>query len=302
MSKALLAVYDSSKEYVDRFLAYVKKKHNLYLESVGFTDLQTLEKYLSKNKVDLLLFSKEEFVDEKENKEYEYEQIFGNENIKEFVYLGKRRNSKSRIKHINKYQSMEVIISEITNILNIDSYEESNNTDANIVGVYALCSGKKALKMSLILSGQRAVRANLLYINLDRFSLIDNCSISDLIYFYKTNKEKLKETLLKTKVTISGFDILSAPFDMNDIDEIGINEWPDFISELARIGSYDVVVLDMYEAFRNLEEVFNMCREIFVITDDGSEASEKLEKLKEYFLARKREDLINKISIINAEE
>lgn len=303
MSKALLAVYDSSKDYVDRFLDYIKKKHYLPFESIGFTDTKALENYLVRNKVDLLLYSKEEFVEETESLEPECELFIRHENVREFAYLGKRRNSKSRVNHINKYQSMKAILEEVRIILNEDNYyEEREVKEINVAGIYAICSSKKALRTSLILTAQKASRSNLLYINLDRFSFIENCSISDLIYFYKTDKEKLKETLIKTRATINSFDILSSPFDMNDIDEIKINEWPDFLSELSKAGEYDLIVVDMYEAFRNLEDAFDMCREIFVITDESRESQEKLEKLKSFFNARKRQDLINKISKISTEE
>jgi len=199
---------------------------------------------------------------------------------------------------------MKTLLEEIRIMLNAEDFmdDEKENPNLNVIGIYALCPSKKSLKTSLLLSAQQALRCNLLYINLDRFSLIENCSISDLIYFYKTNKEKLGETLIKTRVTINGFDILSSPFDQDDIDEIRINEWPDFLSEIARVGEYDVIVLDMYESFRNLEEAFDMCRQVYVITDESDESSAKLEKLKEFFRARKRNDLINRISKISTEE
>ena len=140
MSKALLAVYDSSKDYVDRFLDYIKKKHYLPFESIGFTDTKALESYLVRNKVDLLLYSREEFVEEIESSEPECEQFIRHENVREFAYLGKRRNSKSRVNHINKYQSMKAILEEVRIILNEDNYfdEERETKKINVVGIYGV--------------------------------------------------------------------------------------------------------------------------------------------------------------------
>ena len=119
MGKPVVAVFDSSREYVDRFLGYVKKKRGILFETIGFTDDQSLEEYLSKNRVQILLYSQEEFVDEKESREGQCEKYIGHSNVGTFIYLGKRRNSRSRLKHILKYQSMETILSELNDYLDL---------------------------------------------------------------------------------------------------------------------------------------------------------------------------------------
>lgn len=311
MGKAVLAVFDSSREYVDRFLAYVKKKKNLPFEVVAFTDDQILAEYLSRNKVRILLYSQEEMVDEQEAEDTRCEKYIGHPNVGEFLYLGKRRNSRSRLRHINKYQSMETILEELLQIMDFsgENQDIDHTEGPTVFGIYTVSPGFASLQTALRITASCAASTELLYINLDRFSLLDqvlpiekNGSISDLIYFYRINKDQIKETLRKTKESRNGFDLLGAPLDMEDLDAITEEEWPDFLHELSNGGEYDTVILDMHEAFRDLEKIFSLCSRIYVISDDSGYAKEKVKKMTESFRYKAREDLIRKMTKIGTEE
>ena len=311
MGKAVLAVFDNSREYVDRFLGYVKKKKNLPFEVVAFTDDQILGEYLSRNKVRILLYSQEEMIDEEEAEDTRCEKYIDHPHVGEFLYLGKRRNSRSRLRHINKYQSMETILEELLQIMDLSEEGKSANPVdiPTVYGIYMITPGIAALKTSLQIAAGCAAATSLLYIELDRFSLLDqvlpiekSCSISDLIYFYRINREQMKESLRKTKETRNGFDLLGAPLDLEDLDAITEEEWPDFLQALADCGEYDTVILDMHEAFRDLEMIFSFCSKIYVISDDSGFAKEKMKKMTETLRNKEREDLIRKMTKISTEE
>ena len=309
MGKPVVAVFDSSREYVDRFLSYVKKKRGILFETIGFTDDQSLEEYLSKNRVQILLYSQEEFVDEKDSREGQCEKYIDHSNVGKFIYLGKRRNSRSRLKHIVKYQSMETILSELNEFLDLrleDNREEWKG-DIKIIGIYSPAPGPSSLPTSLrIASGYSAGNA-ILYINLDRFPLLGQTEdrgsgLSDLIFFYRTNKAQITETLKRTKERRNGFDLLCTSCDMEDVEEIRVEEWQDFLYELAIRGEYDILILDMYEAFRNLEEIFSICDEIYILTSEDSYAKQKTEKMKQFFVEKGRTDLLQKMTRICTED
>ena len=309
MSRPVVAVYDSSREYVDRFLRYVKKKRGIQFEIIGFTDDQSLEEYLTKNRVQILLYSQEEFVDEKDSREGQCEKYIDHNNIGKFIYLGKRRNSRSRLNHIVKYQSMEKILSDLNEYLDLrteDNREEWKG-DIKIIGIYSPAPDSATLPTSLRIASGFAAGNSILYINLDRFPLLgqkEDCGsgISDLIFFYRTNKEQITETLKRTRERRNGFDLLCTSCDMEDVEELRTEEWQDFLYELAIRGEYDVLILDMYEAFRNLEEIFSICDEIYILTSEGSYANQKTEKMKQFFLEKIRTDLLQKMTRISTED
>ncbi|MBR5930908.1 MAG: hypothetical protein IKZ95_02660 [Lachnospiraceae bacterium] len=311
MGKAVLAVFDSSREYVDKFLSYVKKKRSLPLEVVAFTDDQILFDYLSRNHVCALLYSQEDVIDQEDAEDTGCEKYIGHPNVGEFIYFGTRRNSKSRLKHINKYQSMEKILAELEKYLNLSAVSRIEDPPDNvqIYGIYAITPCPASLQASIRLAAGCAAAGSLLYIDLDRFPLLDqllpieqSCSISDLLYFYKINREQLKEILRKTVENMNGFDLLGAPLDMEDVEAIPEEDWPAFLQELSVCGEYDMVMLDMHEAFRDLEGIFSVCSRIYVTSDESSYAKEKMKKLKEYLLNKGREDLVRKMAMISTEE
>ena len=309
MAKPVVAVFDSSREYVDRFLGYVKKKRGIQFEAIGFTEEKSLADFLSKNRVQILLYSQEEFVDHADSKEGQCEKYIDHSNVGTFIYLGKRRNSRSRLKHIEKYQSIENILSELNGVLNlrIEDNKETWNGDIKIIGIYSPAPDAATLPVALRIANGFSAGSSVLYLNLDRFSLLDRkedtgSGISDLIFFYRTNKEQITETLKRTKESRNGFDLLCASGDMEDIEEIRTDEWQKFLYELAIRGEYDILILDMYEAFRNLEEIFSICDEIYILTDDEQYAKQKTEKMKQFLLEKGRSDLFGKMTRICTEE
>ena len=308
LAKPLVAVFDSSREYVDRFLAYVKKKRGVWFEVVGFTDEKSLAEYLSKNRVQILLYSQEEFVEDV-SKDGQCDPFIDHPHVGTFIYLGKRRNSRSRLKHIEKYQSMENILSELNQSLDlqIEDHREAWKGDIKIIGIYSPAPGPATLPVSLRIANGFLAGGSVLYVNLDRFSLLGQqesigSGISDLIFFYRTNKEQITQTLKRSKERRNGFDLLCASCDMEDIEEIRPEEWQDFLYELAIRGEYNVLILDMYEAFRNLEEIFSICDEIYIPAGNDLYARQKTEKMKQFLLEKGRSDLLEKMTRICTED
>ncbi len=303
MAKTHLAVYDESQSYVDRFINYSKKRLGIKDAIIGFTDTDALINYLQKNKIKILLISEEEWVRKKTDPEIINEKIIETQNVEKLIYLGERKNSRSKLLHINKYQSMNKILNEVEELMDAKDIEEQFDAEAEIFGIYAPNSSSKVKGFAYNICETLAQNRKVLYINLERFSGINtklkiskDSSISNLIYFYKTNPKKLREGLEDTKIQANGFDILTAPLDMSDIDEIDLDDWKYFMNAIAIAGEYQVIVIDMYEAFNNLEPIFSMCKKVYMPLTGGKDEREKVYEFKEYFEIRNRTDLLKKIS------
>ena len=297
MARKTVAVYDSSEGYINRFLEYLSGKTNLWFEAAGFHDIAALENYLTENKVDVLLFSMEELVEETEDKEEQYEKLIAHENVKEVVYFGERRNSKSRFRHIGKYQSMESILSELKEIVFSGEEQrklqagERRTQSAELVGIYTPAIDRTTAAAVLKLAEALSAKRQVLLIDLERFSLIpymtgmgEGHSLSDLIYFYKTSPVRLR---FASKSGAGDFTILifcqlllTWKIWTRFRKAAGFQNW--------RVQRYETIVVYMAEAFRNPEYVFDAC-DTYVPVAAGTAESYKVSRFTKYLIEKGRQ-------------
>lgn len=329
MAVKTVAVYDCSESYIEQFVNYVNRKKEQRMEVLGFTDLKALEDFLSRRSVDVLLFSMEDLVDEplvirdfseedipeeegrrnekEEDPESRYEKFIEHRNVREFIYLGERRNSRSRIRHINKYQSMKKILAELQEILapkqdpGFDLTKEETERAA-LIAVYDPAQKCSSIQAALEIAEEFSVQKETLLIDFDRFPQIsqitgtgESGSLSDLIYFYRTNPQRLKEGLEEKCRRFHNLDFLTGPEDREDMDEITEKDWPAFLKDLAVCGGYEVVVVYMSEAFKNLESFFDSCMQIYVPTYTDEVSTGRMYAFAKYLYGKGRKDLFEKV-------
>ena len=308
MAKKNVAVYDDSEGYIKRFLEYVTSRRIPWLEVTGFTKTKALKEYLEQNRVDLLLFSLEMAVEEEGDREEECEFFSSHENVREFVYFGQRRNSHSRIRHMNKYRSMEEILADVQKILfgeegGDESFlSQTEEAAVELIGYYDLRWSGASLHGAIEIAEELSGTKEVLLIDLERFSLLPemtrtdpDSSISDLIFFYKTNPSRMKESLMKKKKRFNGIDMLSSPEDPEDLEEIPEKEWPAFLKKIGFLGGYGAVVVHMGEAFHSLVWMFEACSRVWMPGVVNSSDEIRRRKLAAYFVNRGRKDLYEKI-------
>lgn len=307
MAKRTVAVFDDSEEYIGRLAEYVNRKKDLAFDLIGFWDADALAHYLEETRIDILLFSMERLLEESENREEEYDRFLGHENVREFIYFGERRNSRTSLRHINKYQSAGKILSELqkilqeSDVLSDKSGSPGDPEGAGLVGIYAPGGESEASMTALRIAEQRSAKAQVLFIDMDRFSMVADYlqispkgGISDLIFYYKTNSRKLSSCLKEKKRRYNNLDFINGPENMEDIDELAESDWPDFLRALAKSGSYDEIVIYMAEAFRNLETFFDACRTIYTLMTTEPVSARKMEHFTENLCGRGRRDLIER--------
>ena len=315
MQRKTVAVYDGSEGYIKQLMEYFGRKKDLWFDAKGFSKIEALVDYLTHHKVDLLLFSMEDLVDDENDHESKYEKFLTHENVKEYAYFGERRNSKSRIRHISKYQSVEGIIAEIKELLFSEEeqqdMEDSKGTEkpSELVCVYTPAPDPSTELVSLQLAEILASEMRTLLIDLDRYSILayltglkEEDTLSDLIFYFKTNKQKIKSCLEQKRKRYHNIDILSASANAEDIDEIPEEEWTDFIMELARCGGYESVVLYMGEVFRKPELLFSAADVVYVPLPKEDDAIYKASKFMKYLLDSEYPDVLDKIRLMTPTE
>lgn len=296
MAKNILAVCDKDLSYIGRFLSYMKSRGNLPFKVAGFSTTESLNNYLNKNRIDILLLSDNVMPKGKgglspDKNDTDAVDLLENPHVAELVLFDDKNDLVSRQKHINKYKPIEEIIADILYLIN---YEENDQNSVmvktpDILGIYSPLYSPEKHIFALALSNMVGTGEKALYIDMKRFSPLRNLvsdegrmDLSDLIYFYRTNSKKLGEALLEAVVRYDNLDILFAPADMEDMDMISEEDWGNFMSEIKKCGNYDRVIIDVHEAFRRLETVFGLCYKVLVPLSDtkrDAKAMDELEKL-----------------------
>jgi len=310
MAKAILALYDSEQGYVDRFVSYLRKKTDFPYEIKGFTEEEALREYLEFTHVRVLLYSAEYPIG-KTGKDENTERFLGHRNVDDFICLGEKKKSGSRVKHINKYQSMEKIVLDVLGLIGDERGEENGEEElqAEIIGFYSPMEWDAVRDGALQLAEDLSEDRKVLYINLERFSGLrkklgvgTENSISDFIYFFRTNEMKFREAIQKNTAARNGFDIITGPVNMEDMNELKDKEWTVFLNRVAALGGYQAVVLDMAEAFMNLKKAFEFCRTVYVPVGTGHRAAERINEMKQYFEERDDKEIRKKLKYIRIRE
>ena len=321
MPRCVCAVFDSDIDYINRFSGYLKKKTNLPFDFCYFTEREALEDFILRNGADLLLFSGSEDMpadsadipqlsgEYKEQADYALLSVF--EKHCRVALLKEPGAAEGSCAVINKYQSMEGIISEITQLLE-DGQSRRDFVDfaasgIETIGIYSFGHSDKAVKFALgfLLGGSSQTRA--LYINLDRFSGLSERfdeppaqTFSDVIYYFMTGSGKLRSSVCRAKGRIGFADVFAGPDDLEDLDILGDENWPAFLGTLSGILEADRIVLDFGEGFRNIIKAFDLCGRVYLIASSGSDSA-RLDELGRYLEASHRTDLFEKIMEVDTD-
>ena len=211
------------------------------------------------------------------------------------------------MKHIDKYQPAEEIIRELLDYCAEQNwYRKADDIadDITISGIYLPIFSEESLDKILETVIIAAADKKALFLSLRRFSglekrlgIEESSGLSDIIYYYRTNQGRLRNAIIGNRARLQNIDALISAANMEDLDEI--RDWPAFIRSLANEGGYETIVIDMGEAFRNLEEAFEMCSKIFIPWQGKLQEGSWISELRQYFLLREREDLLEKVNVIS---
>ena len=304
MPRCVCAVFDHSEAYLKRLSGYIKKKTSLPFTLFAFTEREALKEFLKKRRVDLLLLP-EDTDEEPELLELLNEKRTGMQT----AVLGDKADAASGRQYIDKYQSAEGIISEITEILvrsgNLDGKTRAAFRRVPVIGIYSFRHSDKAVNFAIDLIRNGSGHKKALYINLTRFSGLEErleepqrASLSEVIYYFGSGSEKIRMAYSDARGRIADADVLTAPQNLEDLDLLE-DGWEDFLNRLTDVAGAQRVILDMGEAFRDLIKGFDLCSSIYLIFDPAKDRM-RLEELKAYLSECGREDLLENITEIKS--
>ncbi len=335
MAKSTLVVYDSCPSYIERLLSYANSKKNSAFDIVGFTDPEALNDYLKRNEKTVLLIS---LNDDEDSIGQAIMILTSNSNLF-VIFLGEQQladrisseipGGLKKTACINKYQSADNIMAEIgAQLEDFDIRSGDRIKNLHVAGIYSPVDKVSHVRLAPVIMKRLVKTENgdknkVLYINLEPFSGANkwldypkNTGISDLIYVYKTNRRKLAETLTKLRGSYCGMDVLTAPVNPEDLEELSEEDWPDFLATLSMTGGYQYILVDMAAITENLMDVIFEYGNLYIPALPYSEnktyrsvlthksgstavndqiAMEKMREFREYIISLGRKDDFDKI-------
>ena len=263
MAKYVLAVYDACQVYLERFLNYAGARGSLGFTVAGYNDLTILARDLQDNRIDAVLFSVDDvFMDFFGNKKGVFPRIIMNGMV--VLFFGEQhsaaelkaaldeRGYTDEIRIIEKYQSVENILAEADEYIQEKRGWISSDVDMEdlqVIGIYS--PADKVTHPEMALELKKDMR-NVLYISLEPFAGLDHMmdlpaqgDLSEALYCFRTCPSRLPESIRRIRGKMGGMDILKAPDNMDDLEELDGNYWPGFLKAASDSGDYQMVIVDI---------------------------------------------------------
>lgn len=298
MKTRVLAIVDADMDYANSLMEYISDKQGVPFRTIVFTEKEALLEYVSKNKTDILLASAS-FIDDR---------ICEEENIKNIIQLSTDNVCPEHTEYhsIYKYQSTENVIREV-----LDYYADVHSNDgimpilkgkSEIIGVYSPLGRTGQTTFALTLGQILASEYSVLYINMEEFSAFDKIfqknyhgDLSDLMYFFKQNRESLSIKLQAIVNSMHGMDYVPPLVYSSDLRNISTEEWLDLIMSVSGTGNYDKIILDLSSMVSDVFDILDVCSQVYMPVSDDRISMLKIASCEEYLMKSGREELADRI-------
>lgn len=293
MGKPVLAICDENPVYMNSLMTMFKQKKELPFEIYGFTRGELLEKFGESNKTALLVISEKEY---KKGMHQWADMIVVLQETKE--------THVEPALAVSKYQSSanlyKAIMTGYANGEHVVLPEKKKDT-FQMIGVYSPI--RRCLQTTFALTAGQilAEEKRTLYVSFECFSGLENLmgkkfggNMTDLLYFYECDKEKLPYRLESIVHNLGGLDMVPPAESFEDFYEISPQVWVMILQEIAKAGDYDVLILDLTEQVRGLFQLLESCDKIYTLIKDDRMAKAKLAQYELLLQKGEYQDVLEK--------
>lgn len=280
----IFAICDLDRLYVKNLVQYINNRQTLPLKLQAFTSPELLKEYAGKHELELLLISTEAMDEE-----------IAKLPIGKIVLL--TEDGMIEVKGfatVNRYQASGNLVREV-----MQHYGTGNMAVAlaaaklattRLIGVYSPVKRCGKTSLALALGQVYAEKSRVLYINLEDFSgfreLLQRdyrMDISDLIYFYREEKESAIMRAEQMAEKLKNIEYLPPAACTADIRAVKAEEWSEWILLLLQ-SKYDVIIVEPGEFVEGVEEILSLCDKIYAPVLDDAISRAKLLDYENYLL------------------
>lgn len=297
MKEKIMAVCDTEEGYAFRMAEYLLEKVRLPYTVHLFTGVEELERFASREEIAVLLIAesawrllKEEFV------KTQAAQLF---------ILQESEEQQTDLCCISKYQSPKKVVQAILEgLAEGDGWKgafEKSDAAAKMIGVYSPIKRCLQTSFALTLGQLLAKEHKTLYLNFEMYSGLGEIlrreyqtDMMDVVYYFQSAREKLAFRLPSIIQNAGGLDYIPPMQYALGIREVPGEQWISLCRDLAAIGEYEYLILDLDEGMEGLFELLKNCQKIYTITREDPFAVAKLRQYEQMLLANEMNEIAEK--------
>lgn len=292
MTHKIMAICDTEEGYAFRMAEYLLEKVKLPYALHLFTAVEELEKFAGREEIEILLIAESAWRLIKE--EYIRTQVAqmlilqeSGEPVQTLIPQGSGEAKREDLRCISKYQSPEIVVQEILNLIADGSgwkgCTEATDTAAKLIGIYSPI--KRCLQTSFALSlGQLLAKEHkTMYLNFEMYSGLGELlrreyqtDMLDVMYYFQSAREKLALRLPSVIQNAGGLDYIPPMQYSLGIKEVPGEQWLALCRDIAAIGEYEYMILDLDDGIDGLFDLLKSCQKIYTITKEDPFAQAKL--------------------------
>lgn len=280
MTHKIMAICDTEEGYAFRMAEYLLEKVKLPYTLHLFTAVEELEKFAGREEITILLIAESAWRLLKA--EYIRKQV-----EQTFILQESGDAAGEGLCCISKYQSPEMVVREMLNAIadggGWKDYPETVNMAARMIGIYSPV--KRCLQTSFALSlGQILAKEHkTIYLNFEMYSGLGELlrreyqtDMLDVMYYFQNAREKLALRLPTIIQNAGGLDYIPPMQYSLGIKEVPGEQWLALCRDIAAIGEYEYMILDLDDGIDGLFDLLKNCQKIYTITKEDPFAQAKL--------------------------
>lgn len=284
MQSRNLIICDSEEEYAEALAQYIMKREELTFQVQICSDISHVLSMQESRKIDYVLISSACLAEERRKIKAG----------KVFVLTGKRKDKILENElPVCKYQPGDEIVAEIIRSCSDGELEEEallktiKKKQSRIIGIYSPVHRVGKTTYALELGRKLAQDSNVLYLNLEAYGGVGGHfpeggqTLSDVLYYARQEKGNLGLILTTIVKHKDRLDYVNPIQVSEEIKTVSSKEWLEMITKIMEQSIYEILILDMDEAIRDVYAILHICNEIHLITAGDCAAAAKVRQFEE---------------------
>lgn len=299
--RKICVIYGQDEQYACKLMDYFNEKKKVPYETVVFTEKQELQEFLRFNEVQVMIVSEEMY--EEELEQYNIHKII---RLKEEELEDCEEKANIKVKDIYKYQPADNLVRELMSYCTEYNWVVKKFVGGiNVIGIYSPVNRAYKTTFGLCAACVLGQQYKTLYINLEEFCGLENVlmtggqgDISDAMYYYERNREYAMRFIRNIIMSRNGFDYIPPVRCADDIADIKVEEWIEFIQYVTQNGGYEAVVIDIGNMIQEQWKVMEMCKRVYTPIRKDYISLRRIEMFKEYVRTVGKEYLLEMLQEI----
>lgn len=298
MKHKIMAICDTEEGYAFRMAEYILEKVKLPYTLHLFTAVEELKKFAGREEIEILLIAETAWRIIRE--EFVRSQV-----AQMFVLQESEQAEQDEICRIDKYQSPEKVVQKMLAVMadrgDWKECPQATDTEVKMIGIYSPVKRCLQTSFALTLGQLLAKEHRTLYLNFEMYSGLGELlrreyqtDILDLMYYFQNAREKLALRLPTMIQSAGGLDYIPPMQYAMGIREVPGEQWLALCRDMAVIGEYEYLILDLDDGIDGLFDLLKNCQKIYTITRDDPFAMAKLRQYEQMLQFGELEEITEK--------